>query len=550
MPDLRSPLPSPGPNESPPVEGLAGGRITGAVERSNSVNQIAAFKASLLERALLMAGGPIAPEIASVTPLSAAPHHPPSSAPNMTRLGHSTTRAQEHAVRPTSIPDPEGSASEAQTVGAVHDPRKALQALNPISESKLPLDKDVARDTDSPIKIQTPSAMEGDGLRSQRPETKEPDKTLSRIISVTGGAEGGNTDYRQQRPVQPLPVEDLSVDRRVSEVVDTFATKLLNEPSRQTAHSIREILMERSEPVGPTKVVDLPPSTAPTKYPPAQSEILASINDRLTEMKSSLEIISSSRTVEAPQPTHYLPKTGSKHVMTTPEPIPPSGTPLFSERTQPLDSVSVRPNPRVDRHRLRQRVERPEPSERIRSLIDAMGLGIKRVRLLRTLQEIDNALELGCLSLAGLAALGALGTYHALLALSETAAKVALAIRSEESQSEAHNADLIANLAEGILCEQAAASHLSEEPGCGMVADITGRIVYTGTQLPLEGIAVRGGPLGSIRTDPNGTFLFKNVPLGSAFRIEVMSANYDYDTPSIEGIVSTTNHFVVQGKRR
>jgi hypothetical protein len=88
----------------------------------------------------------------------------------------------------------------------------------------------------------------------------------------------------------------------------------------------------------------------------------------------------------------------------------------------------------------------------------------------------------------------------------------------------------------------------TERPA-GFVADITGVVVLATNGLPVEGVIIDAGTLGSTITDTFGEFRIANVPLETGFSLTCHDHRYSFFPNPIVGTVATMNHFKIQATK-
>ncbi len=174
-------------------------------------------------------------------------------------------------------------------------------------------------------------------------------------------------------------------------------------------------------------------------------------------------------------------------------------------------------------------------------LVDLLARLTKNQNLLSNLKRIEATVDGIFATIATGAVLGAIGTQK--LGALITAAILELIkaferdLHRDENSKEAKTSLhlLITELGDGVRAQ------IVEDP-FALVGDITGRIVEASTGLPIEGLVVYGGSLGTCVTTKSGEFIFKNVPLGSGFILKPLSSNYRFNPEEIAGTATQSSH--------
>jgi hypothetical protein len=167
------------------------------------------------------------------------------------------------------------------------------------------------------------------------------------------------------------------------------------------------------------------------------------------------------------------------------------------------------------------------------------------------LRKIDQALETAVISAAAAVALGVIGGDIVLKEILALGRDVLNRLRSRTDQNENHEygvkeiRDLVKELEE--TCADRDVETIDKP--AGLVADITGTIRHHDTDLPLEGIEVDGGILGTTHTNSRGEFIFKNVPLDTGYVVYARSAEYTFFPHPAQGIVSPLTNLSIFGRK-
>lgn len=529
-------------------------------DRSAVSAQLEALKAAILDRVTIpgLPSGPIAPITVNPglttklpAPINSAPtpaRHDPNYhqldsaayrgsfiselAPNTTRRVIPSSETGEQAATTEKAGPPEGT-DKRRSLSSTEEPEAKVARIEPRTE-----DASTVREITPRIPPGDVVGTEPTGLRvsrayfDSRPDHREP--ALSE----------GNP-----HPALNPARDPLETQRSVEDIVSAFPTTILREPSRNTASAITEIL-SRSAPPHAEQPLGQPPQVVPSPETPLTVDHLhSSIAERLGEMRSSVELMTLQPPCENPAPDRPTQRASLDHLSIQAVASPPST--LFSieqsGNARPRDSA--RQGVATD-GRVKASLAGHLEQERIMSLLTAMELGARRVKILRALQSIDNALETGCISIAALVALGALGLERAAILIAEAAKKVSATIK-ESTEKPNHVGDSsIAQLIDDLSSTPLVREERLERQGYSTNVDISGRVVYTGTQVPVIGIVIDGGILGTATTDAAGAFAFKRVSAGHHFTMKFPTQKLEYDTPTLQGFALTDTHFVIQAKKR
>lgn len=195
----------------------------------------------------------------------------------------------------------------------------------------------------------------------------------------------------------------------------------------------------------------------------------------------------------------------------------------------------------------------PQPAERSEMktppVIDLLKRVVQNVTTIDGLRRIESALEGVCEHLVATALVGAIGAHKVGVALSAAILELIGAFsREKESldltpEEDLHYQQLLAQLA---LAREAT---IAEDPFV-LVGDVTGEVIHTATGLPIAGVLINGGTLGTIYTDSMGRFRFKNIPIGSGFVLVASHADFDFFPGEIVGTATESSHFCFIGTPR
>jgi hypothetical protein len=184
--------------------------------------------------------------------------------------------------------------------------------------------------------------------------------------------------------------------------------------------------------------------------------------------------------------------------------------------------------------------------QRTHQLLDGLEKLSAQLLSINTLRAVDRALETVCLSVVAggyLAAQGAAYIFRKTLT-----ATLDIIARLREMLG------IPTTLTKELRTVQESLDHLEKQcldrnfekvdSVAGFVGDITGRIQLVGSELPLEGITVDGGSLGTCITNSFGEFRFDNIPLDTGYKITAQDASYLFFPSSFVGTVATANQLL------
>ena len=263
------------------------------------------------------------------------------------------------------------------------------------------------------------------------------------------------------------------------------------------------------------------------------SEVRGSILDKLTQISEHLKL-----STDAPQKSHEQPSSviQGRETFQRIEPIDRSALPEQSiqrgDRTipnnppQPRGVFELSPSPLVD---LLERITRNQ-------------------NLLTTLKRIEVAVDGVLATIATGAILGAIGSYKAVTLMTAAILELMSALKKDHESEDLlpeHKATLTQLIGE---LNDTLRIQITDDP-FALVGDITGRIVNSDTGLPVPGIVVDGGSLGTCLTNEAGCFIFKNVALGTGFILIPSSSEYTCNPKEIVGTTSESSHYVITATR-
>ena len=191
------------------------------------------------------------------------------------------------------------------------------------------------------------------------------------------------------------------------------------------------------------------------------------------------------------------------------------------------------------------------PLEKGTTLVEALSKSTQRVLDVHLLQKLDRALETVVISGAAAIALGVMGgeaLRKQLLALSR---EILARLRESGPFTEEQDAEYqsieekIEDLEES--CRDRGVE--KTERSAGFVADITGVIVNSADGLPVEGVVIDAGPLGSTVSDTFGEFRIANVALETGFSLTCHDHRYTFFPNPVLATVSTMNHFTIDATK-
>jgi hypothetical protein len=184
-------------------------------------------------------------------------------------------------------------------------------------------------------------------------------------------------------------------------------------------------------------------------------------------------------------------------------------------------------------------------------LVDALSKSIQKVLNIQVLQKLDRALETVVISGAAGIALGVMGGEALLTQLVALSKELLARLResgpfTKEQEAEHQTIEeMIKDLEE--TCHDRGVEK-TERPA-GFVADITGVIVFSTNGLPVEGVIIDGGALGTTISDTFGEFKFTNIPLETGYSLTCHDHRYSFFPSPVVGTVSTMNHITINATR-
>ena len=263
------------------------------------------------------------------------------------------------------------------------------------------------------------------------------------------------------------------------------------------------------------------------------SEVRASVLDKLTQISEHLKLSTDAPQKSQEQPSSVIQGRGTFQRI---EAIDRSARPEQSiqrgDRTIPTNP----PHPRG--------VFELSPSP----LVDLLERITRNQNLLTTLKRIEVAVDGVLATIATGAVLGAIGSHKAVTLMTAAILELMNALKKDHESEDLlpeHKATLTQLIGDlnGTLRIQ-----ITDDP-FALVGDITGRVVNSDTGLPVAGIVVDGGSLGTCLTSEAGCFIFKNVALGTGFILTPSSSEYTCNPKEIVGTASENCHYLISATR-
>ena len=191
------------------------------------------------------------------------------------------------------------------------------------------------------------------------------------------------------------------------------------------------------------------------------------------------------------------------------------------------------------------------PLEKGTTLVEALSKSTQKVLNVHLLQKLDRALETVVISGAAAIALGVMGGEALLKQLLALSREILARLRESGPFTDEQDAEYqsieekIEDLEES--CRDRGVE--TTERSAGFVADITGVIVNSADGLPVEGVVIDAGPLGSTVSDTFGEFRIANIALDTGFSLTCHDHRYAFFPNPVLGTVSTMNHFTIDATK-
>jgi len=484
---------------------------------------------------------------------------PPASPPSWQgRLSVPT-----HPHRPELNPPPEGrdapQKAEPRREGAVSEDSRALPPETP-SEQRIRevFERAISRFHD-------------------RYNDRINDRTGDRTAEVVGAPERASNPLLPDRLGQgaqgtPRFLDPERASRPQETIVSPSIREAINDTRNDTARLLQQLLAHDSTPARPPTLT-IPEEWATTHIAPPLNQSLvearASILERLPQLRDALQT-TLERSSPQPQtsidrvvsPSQALLQAGdfSKIERLTYE-VRPQSILQSADRSAPKDMQAISSVPtlrdiltnRPPIEGLRPGGHREESSrhgEKASAVLDALSKAAGTILSLQTLRRIDAAAETAVLTAAAAIALGVMGSEIVLkeiLALSEEFLRRLRGERSPEEGAEKLELEKAVRELEKECADRGVET--IAQPA-GLVADIPGTVRDAATDLPLEGIEIDGGPLGTTYTNARGEFIFTNVPLDQGFVIRAKSQTLSFFPDPAIGTVSATTNLSVTARPR
>lgn len=187
-----------------------------------------------------------------------------------------------------------------------------------------------------------------------------------------------------------------------------------------------------------------------------------------------------------------------------------------------------------------------QEQQRAIQLLDGLEKITSQLMSMTTLRAMDRALETVCLSVVAGGFLGAQGATYIVRETLTATNDIIARIRDMMG--------IPTTLSKELCTVQESLNQLEKQcldrdfekvdSAAGFVSDITGRILLSGSGLPVEGITVDGGSLGTCITNSFGEFHFDNIPLDTGYEITAHDASYLFFPSSFVGTVATANQLI------
>lgn len=263
------------------------------------------------------------------------------------------------------------------------------------------------------------------------------------------------------------------------------------------------------------------------------SEVRGSVLDKLTQISEHLKL-----STDAPQKSHEQPSSviQGRETFQRIEPIDRSALPEQSIQRGDRTIPNNPPHPRG--------VFELSPSP----LVDLLERITRNQNLLTTLKRIEVAVDGVLATIATGAVLGAIGSHKAVTLLTAAILELMNALKKDHESEDLlpeHKATLTQLIGE---LHDTLRIQITDDP-FALVGDITGRVVNSDTGLPVAGIVVDGGSLGTCLTSETGCFIFKSVALGTGFTLTPSSSEYTCTPKEIVGTANENCHYLISATR-
>jgi hypothetical protein len=191
------------------------------------------------------------------------------------------------------------------------------------------------------------------------------------------------------------------------------------------------------------------------------------------------------------------------------------------------------------------------PLEKGITLVDALSKSTQQVFNLGLLHKLERALDTVAITGAATVVLGALGIEAMIMRLTALSKELLAHLReadtpATELKNEHKSIEEMIRDLEAICRDRGIEN---TEQSAGLVADITGVITASSHGLPIEGVIVDAGHLGTTVTDTFGEFKIANVALNTGFSLTCYDHRYSFFPNPIVGTVSTGNHFSIHATK-
>jgi hypothetical protein len=185
----------------------------------------------------------------------------------------------------------------------------------------------------------------------------------------------------------------------------------------------------------------------------------------------------------------------------------------------------------------------PQEHQQANQILSGLEKITSQLISLNALRTIDRALETVCLSVVAGGYLGAQGAAYIFRETLTATVDIIARLREMLGIPSTLTAELSTVQESLDQLEKQCLDRDFEKvtSAAGFVGDIIGQIKLSGSGLPVEGITVDGGSLGTCITNSLGEFRFDNIPLDTGYEITAHDARYLFFPSSFVGTVATTN---------
>jgi len=324
-----------------------------------------------------------------------------------------------------------------------------------------------------------------------------------------------------------------------------------NRPTMRQSHSD-----DRQKGSSPTSDPRAPGISVSTNVP----EVRASVLERLASLRTTVERLPPPTTERSrsADPVVSRPGTGDfRRIPEKPAIDVTRNAPSRAERGEPVRpqapkgpeaSGSSPLPPGAAPKTLPGREQMSNPITEIPRAVDVLTRLVRATANADTLQGALKGVDTLCSTLAAIAAGGAIAadmiTSHIISSLKDITTDL------DEGHEHAHLAQEVHEILDKALSDLAAGTVVSDTNyhDSVMVADIAGIVLDRSTGKALAGVEIRGFELGKTYTNAAGVFVFKNVALGTSYRLVPTLPSWKFEPHEVRGACSTINFHQFTGR--